>query len=158
MTTSTAPVWEGKLFSAGWRAGSGEPLTVTAPGSGRHIGTVGTATPADLDTAVAAAKEAQREWAAVPYSVRANVMLKAAQLLEANPARLMDVLVSEAGPDRPRARRVSRSAWSLMMGCIASPYWIDGRGAEGGGRGSAIAEAGPSGARWEQRHARPAGC
>ena len=103
MTTSIAPVWEGKLFSAGWQTGSGEPVTVTAPGSGRHIGTIATATPEDLDTAVASAKEAQKAWAAAPYSVRAAVMLKAATLLEANPARLMDALVSEAGSAQGKA-------------------------------------------------------
>lgn len=103
MTTTITPVWEGKLFSAGWQTGSGEPLTVTAPGSGSHVGTIGTATPADLDTAVASAKDAQRAWAAAPYTVRAAVMLKAAMLLEANPARLMDVLVREAGSAQGKA-------------------------------------------------------
>lgn len=97
MTTPSFPVWEGKLFSSGWQAGSGAPITITAPGSGRHVGTVSSATSADLDAAVAAATTAQKAWAAAPYTERAAVMLKAATLLKENPARLRDVLSAESG-------------------------------------------------------------
>lgn len=102
MQTAT-PTWDGKIFSDGWREGSGEPIVVRAPGSGRQIGTVGGATPADLDRAVASAVEAQRAWAAVPYAARSAVMLKAAQLLQDNPARLQDILVAESGSGAGKA-------------------------------------------------------
>lgn len=97
MTTTQAPSWEGKLFSNGWTPGTGEPLLVRAPGSGKLVATVGGASVADLDAAVTSATQAQKAWAAAPYNVRAAVMLKAAALLEANPARLMDIIVSESG-------------------------------------------------------------
>ncbi|WP_221583474.1 aldehyde dehydrogenase family protein [Microbacterium sp. G2-8] len=96
-------VWNEKIFSDGWRAGSGDPIAVVAPGSGTRLGAVGAATPDDLDRAVASATAAQREWAAAPYAARAGVMLKAAQLLEQDPERLAGVLVPEAGSGQGKA-------------------------------------------------------
>jgi benzaldehyde dehydrogenase (NAD) len=90
-------VWNGKLYSSGWRAGSGALATILAPGTDRVVGQVATATAGDLDQAVAAARGAQRAWGAASYAERAAVMLKAAQLLEADPGRLQNLLVAESG-------------------------------------------------------------
>lgn len=68
--------------------GSGEPCEVVVPGVGTVLGSVASATLEDLDRAVEAAAAAQMSWAAVPYTERAAVMLKASQLLAENPARL----------------------------------------------------------------------
>lgn len=103
MTDLTSAVWQGKLYSQGWASGSGEPIEVVAPGSGTKLGTVSSATPADLDKAVASAQEAQRAWASAPYTVRAAVMLKAAALLEADPGRLAEVIVAESGSGQGKA-------------------------------------------------------
>jgi benzaldehyde dehydrogenase (NAD) len=100
MTTSP---WHNALFSDGWSAGAGEPLTVTAPASGAVIDTIAQADDTDLDRAVASAAAAQKAWAQSPYAVRAGVMLKAAQLLEADPARLADVLIPESGSGAGKA-------------------------------------------------------
>lgn len=91
------PIWHERLFSDGWSAGSGGVREVNAPGSGARLGAIALATPADLDAAVASAARAQRAWAKLPYAARAAVMLRAAQLLEADPARLADVLIPESG-------------------------------------------------------------
>jgi len=103
MTQDTAARWDGKIFSDGWSEGSGEQLSVTAPGSGAALGRVGTATPADLDRAVASAREAQRAWGAAPYTQRVAVLLKAAALLEADPGRLAGMLVAESGSGQGKA-------------------------------------------------------
>ena len=100
--TGTA-AWEGRLYSDGWSDGSGGPLVVHAPATGRTLATVATATPADLDRAVASAKEAQRAWAAMPYLARAGVLLKAAALLEADPGRLAPIIVEETGATQGKA-------------------------------------------------------
>lgn len=101
--TATHVPWEGKLFSDGWQTGNGPSITVTAPGSGTALGTVAGATVEDLDLAVASANKAQKAWAAAPYNVRAGVLLKAAQLLQDDPARLTDFLVTEAGSGQGKA-------------------------------------------------------
>lgn len=102
MTSATTP-WEGKVWSGGWVDGSGRPADVTDKATGETLGQVGTATTEDLDRAVEQARDAQREWAALPYPARAAVMHKAAQLLEAAPDRLAPWLVREAGSGQGKA-------------------------------------------------------
>lgn len=96
-------IWQGKLYSDGWREGAGEMLALTAPGSGASLGQVATADTGDLDRAVASAISAQIAWAAAPYVERAAVMLKAASLLEADPGRLANLLVAESGSGQGKA-------------------------------------------------------
>lgn len=103
MTTIATPLWHESLFSDGWRSGSAALLPVVAPGSGAPLGTIAQADTSDLDRAVTSATVAQRAWAKLPYAARAAVMLKAAQLLEADPARLTDVLVPESGSGQGKA-------------------------------------------------------
>ncbi|MER7797086.1 aldehyde dehydrogenase family protein [Microbacterium sp. NPDC096154] len=97
------PVWHESLYSDGWRAGSGGTLTVTAPGSGQTVGSIAQAGADDLERAVASARTAQKAWAKLPYAARAAVMLKASQLLAADPGRLADVLVPESGSGQGKA-------------------------------------------------------
>lgn len=79
------------------------PIPVRAPATGRLITTIGGAAPADVDHAVAIARKAQRSWAAQPYPARAAVLLEAARMLGANPARLVDPLIDEAGSAQSKA-------------------------------------------------------
>ncbi len=58
---------------------------------------------ADLASAVTTAAAAQRAWAEAPYPQRAEVLLRAAALLEAEPDRLVPWLVREAGSTRAKA-------------------------------------------------------
>jgi 1-pyrroline-5-carboxylate dehydrogenase len=62
--------------------GAGEAIEVVQPHR-RHdvLGVLGNATGADADAAVAAAKRAAPGWRALPYSERAAVFLRAAELL-----------------------------------------------------------------------------
>ncbi|AKT51588.1 aldehyde dehydrogenase family protein [Arsenicicoccus sp. oral taxon 190] len=103
MTSSTTAPWERAIWTGSWTDGSGEPSPVTDKATGETLGHVGTASPADLDHAVERARAAQRAWAAQPYPARAAVMLKAAQLLEAEPERLQPWLVREAGSGQGKA-------------------------------------------------------
>jgi len=100
---TAAPVWQGRLYSDGWVEGAGEPIAVIAPATGRTIATVASATKADLDRAVASARTAQREWGALPYPARVAVLLKAAELLQADPARLAGIIVDETGATQGKA-------------------------------------------------------
>lgn len=101
--TADAALWDRKVFSDGWTEASGEPITVTAPATGRTIAVVGGASPADVDRAVASAKAAQVAWGAQPYPARVAVLLKAAQLLQDDPSRLADLIVEETGASQGKA-------------------------------------------------------
>lgn len=100
---NVAQVWTGKIFSDGWIDGSGEAYDVVAPGSGTLLDRVGAASADDLERAVASAAAAQRSWGAQPYAARAAVMLKAAQILEADPERLARYIVAEGGAGAGKA-------------------------------------------------------
>jgi benzaldehyde dehydrogenase (NAD) len=97
MTATATEPWQDRIFSGGFVEGRGESTPVVEKATGATLGSVGAATAADLDTAVARAHEARREWAAAPYQQRAEVLLRAAALLEAEPDRLVPWLVREAG-------------------------------------------------------------
>lgn len=94
--TSDASTWDVAELN-------GPRFDVTRKATGEVITTIASASVADVDVAVAAAKAAQKEWAALPYPARASVMLKAAQLLEAEPERLMPWLIDEAGSAQGKA-------------------------------------------------------
>jgi len=96
-------VWDGKVFTGAWQEASGGVLTVTAPGTGETIATVGLASVADLDASVATAMAAQPAWAEATYDARAAVMRRAAQLLEADPDRLGRWIVEESGSAQGKA-------------------------------------------------------
>lgn len=102
-TTLAAPVWDGKIFSGGWVDGSAGTLEIHAPGTGHLIGRAGHASVDDLDRAVATAKVAQKAWAALPYLARAEVLLKAARLLQDDPDRLGSLIVEESGATQGKA-------------------------------------------------------
>ena len=101
--THTAAAWEERIFTGTFERGSGAPIPVTDKARGAVLGTVGSATPADLDRAVDRATEAQVGWAAAPYPARSEVLLRAAALLEAEPDRLVPWLVREAGSAQGKA-------------------------------------------------------
>ena len=95
--------WQERIFSSGWVSGHGAPIDVTEKATGEVLASVGSATTDDLGQAVAAAHEARRSWADLPYGERAAVLLRAAALLAAEPERLLPWLVREAGSAQGKA-------------------------------------------------------
>ncbi|WP_127131388.1 aldehyde dehydrogenase family protein [Georgenia sp. SYP-B2076] len=102
--TAVAPAaWDRKIFTGRWSEGHGGTIDVVAPATGKVIATVGAASTADLDAAVEAATAAQKAWGAATYDRRAAVFRRAAQLLEADPDRLLRWLVPESGSGQGKA-------------------------------------------------------
>ena len=96
--------WHGKIYSGGWTDGSGGDYPVRAVDRA-ELGRIGPATAADVHKAAAAAADAQRDWAALPYSERAAVLRRAGDLWHA--ARRGDHRLADAGDRRDRpVRRV----------------------------------------------------
>jgi benzaldehyde dehydrogenase (NAD) len=73
--------WQGNVFLGGkWSPGSGGVKDVIEPATGHTLGEIGLATTDDLALAAEDAAQAQREWAALPYPRRAEVLRRAGQL------------------------------------------------------------------------------
>ena len=97
--------WDGKIFvDGGFRTpDGGGTLTVLDKAAQTPLGTVGVASAADLDAAVAAAAAAQPDWAATPYDVRAGILRAAAAALQARADEIATLIVRETGSIRGKA-------------------------------------------------------
>jgi betaine-aldehyde dehydrogenase len=91
--TALAPANDGLFYAGGWHAPlAGDYLDVTEPGSGRRLGRAATATSADADLAVAAAKKGFAVWRDTPPLERARVLkgIAAKLRLHADELALLD--------------------------------------------------------------------
>jgi benzaldehyde dehydrogenase (NAD) len=104
MTLLDSSIWQGNVFSSGWREPSGGTAAVIEPATGHQLGTVGIASPADIATAAAAAAAAQPAWAATPYTQRAALLRKAGDIWLAHAAEIEDWNVRESGKIPPAAQ------------------------------------------------------
>lgn len=115
----TEVVPAGTLFADGGHrpASDGQSRPVMEKATGRVLGTVAEATAADVAGAVESARAAQREWAATPGPVRAQVLRRAAALLETHREVLTDLLIRESGSIRAKAE-------GEVAGCIEELYGV----------------------------------
>jgi len=96
-------VWQGKVFSGGWTAGSAGDTPVVEPATGDVIARIGAASPEDVARAVSIAAAAQVAWAARPHTERAAVLRRAGALWEEHAAEVEGWIVREAGSIPPKA-------------------------------------------------------
>ncbi|MFI1580300.1 benzaldehyde dehydrogenase [Embleya sp. NPDC020630] len=89
--------WTGKIFDGRWTPGSGGTYEAVAPATGKVLGVVGAADPADVARAATAAAVVQGDWAARPYDERAAVLRRAGLLFERHAEEIRDLLVRESG-------------------------------------------------------------
>jgi len=83
------------------RDGSGEVRAIVDPASGEPVGEVREATPADVAEATTAARRAFDDWSSRTPGERARVLLRLADLVEADADELTRLEVEETG--KPRA-------------------------------------------------------
>lgn len=93
--------WQGKVYSAGWVDGSGEPYPVISPSTGEQLGLMGRATPEDVSRAATRALAAQRDWASAPYTERAAVLRRAGDLWHEHAEEITGWLMRETGAIGP---------------------------------------------------------
>ena len=102
-----------QMFVGGcWTDGtSGRSLAIDNPATGEVLGTVPVAATSDLDDALAAAEAGFRAWRAVPIARRAEILHRAAELLEERAAEIGRIMTLEQGKplreSRGEARRVA---------------------------------------------------
>ncbi|ESR23409.1 aldehyde dehydrogenase family protein [Lutibaculum baratangense] len=117
------------IFIAGqWRRGrGGKPIEDTNPFNGDTLAEISTASAEDVDEACRASLEAQREWAALVPAARAEIMMKATQIVEARQEEIVSWLVREAGSTRLKATM----EWTFVQGVFKEaaslPHMVEGR-------------------------------
>jgi RHH-type transcriptional regulator, proline utilization regulon repressor / proline dehydrogenase / delta 1-pyrroline-5-carboxylate dehydrogenase len=101
----------GPIIAGQTTAGGTSASLVTCPHDRRErIGTVRITTPAQADAAIESATKAQQDWNARGGAARAHILETAAELLERDRARLMAVIVREAGKTLEAAQGDVREA------------------------------------------------
>jgi len=94
---ASAKPWQATALING-KPGSGETLSLVNPADeSRHVGTIGQATAADAERAVASAHAAQPTWDALGADKRAAILLKAADAFEAHRDQFLARCTLEAG-------------------------------------------------------------
>ena len=118
MTTSRTAEYD-KLFIGGaWSEPStSQIIEVHCPATGEYVGRVPLAAPADVDAAVAAAREAfdHGPWPSTPPMQRAAVIGKAIALMEERKDRFVTLLADETGQP---PMTVETMHWMSSMGCL----------------------------------------
>ena len=93
------------LIGGEWRrAASSEEIEVVNPATEDAVGTVPSGDAADVELAVATAKRAFEEWSRTDVEARAQILAKAAGLIEERAKELAAVLTSEQGKPLAEAR------------------------------------------------------
>ena len=105
------------------------------PSTGEVQAQVLLASAADVDTAVASAKKAQKEWAAFNPQRRARVMMRFIQLVNEHLDELAEMLSREHGKTLPDARGDIQRGIDVIEFCVGIPHLLKGEYSEGAGPG-----------------------
>jgi benzaldehyde dehydrogenase (NAD) len=97
-------VWNGKIYSNGWRSAKGGTLTVADKSTGERLGEIGLASANDVASAAVIAHESQGAWAALPGPHRGDIVRKASQLVVDYADEIAAQIVRETGSIRPKGR------------------------------------------------------
>src|SRR5215468_1506035 len=102
-------------------ASTGETFESTSPANGDLIGTFPKSAEADVDRAVAAAKDAYESWRLVPAPRRGEILFRFAQLLVEHKDELTDLMTHEMG-------KVKAEAGGDVQEAIDMSYYMGGEG------------------------------
>jgi succinate-semialdehyde dehydrogenase / glutarate-semialdehyde dehydrogenase len=83
--------------------GAREQLRVIAPFTGKELATIPACSEADVDAAIAAARDSQPRWAALPVSHRTRIFLRFHDLLLQRQDQVLDLIQMETGKARRHA-------------------------------------------------------
>ena len=103
MSLLESGTWQGKIFSNGWVTTSGGEYPVIEPATGEELGTLGAATPQDVEAAGQKAAHAQKAWAATGIEERARVLRKAGELWGQHSEEVTGWIIRETGYIPPKA-------------------------------------------------------
>src|SRR5262245_48498284 len=84
-------------INGAWRAATGSAIEVYDPKNEEVLGTVASASAAEVHEALAAAKQAQARWAKTPAAERGRFVRRAADLIAQNRDALARLISQEVG-------------------------------------------------------------
>jgi malonate-semialdehyde dehydrogenase (acetylating)/methylmalonate-semialdehyde dehydrogenase len=114
---------------------AGRSGVVWNPASGEQRASVDFASAADVDHAVAVAKQAFESWRATPLSRRAEIMFKLRELVDANRGAIAELITLEHGKTLPDAMgEVARGLENIEFAC-GIPNLLKGEFSEQASRG-----------------------
>nr|MCH9710418.1 aldehyde dehydrogenase family protein [Actinomycetes bacterium] len=114
---------------------SSRTADVLNPSTGEVQAQVVLASAADVDTAVATAVEAQKEWAAWNPQRRARVMMKFIELVGRHEDELAELLSLEHGKTIPDSKGDIQRGIEVIEFAIGIPHLLKGEFTEGAGAG-----------------------
>lgn len=115
-------------IAGAWRTGRSDTDAKNVnPYSGELLGEIRLADAADVDAAFAGAMDAQRDWAARGPGERAEVMRRAAELLQAREAEFVSWIVRESGGTLAKAQLECRLVHGGLLEAASAPHRVSGR-------------------------------
>jgi aldehyde dehydrogenase (NAD+) len=127
----TAYQFREQYIEGRWQPGGSAPLPVVDPWSDETIATVAGASPDDVARAFRAAARAQHGWAAMLPGERATVLARAARIMEARQAEIVDWLVRESGSTITKAKIEWWAVHNSMLEAGSLPWRVEGRIVQG---------------------------
>jgi betaine-aldehyde dehydrogenase len=108
--------------------GQGSPISVSNPATGEIVGTVSSASPADLDACVAVARAAVSApgWAALVPHMRARLLHRMGELIDADRERLARVQMVDNGKTLSECRSLLESAANTFRYFAAACETLEG--------------------------------
>ncbi len=131
MTTQIQHFIDGRRTNAG----STRTADVLNPSTGEVQAQVLLASAADVDTAVASAVKAQKEWAAYNPQRRARVLMKFIELVNANADELAELLSKEHGKTVADSHGDIQRGIEVIEFAVGVPHLMKGEFTEGAGTG-----------------------
>lgn len=129
MTTTVAPastVWTDNVYSRGWRKGSAGTITIVEPATGESLGSVGAASPTDVEAAAKAALAAQPAWADLPPRDRAAIFRRAAAVFERDGEEMAAFIARETGALLFKGQHEVREAAVILYSAASMPLQPQG--------------------------------
>lgn len=128
MTISSYQNLELQPLAGQWRPGRSErKLQVVNPYTQQPLLELNLATREDLDEAFVAAREAQKNWAAMAPAARAAIMLKAVEIFDKRREEIVEWIIKESGSTRIKAQIEWGAARAITLEAASFPSRVHGR-------------------------------
>ena len=120
--------FNGQFINGKWRSGdSGRTLRDTDPYTGDTVAEIAMADNSDLNEAYESADKAQPQWAAILPAERAEIMLRAATIIEMRREEILDWLIRESGSTRIKAQFEWQLLHGITLEAASFPHRVAGR-------------------------------